>query len=385
MYLGPDEVWSGEAIQPRDTILTFGDSTDTPATLHGRIANVIEEKVRRFIEDPSSGEFNELARAAFAFQYERLEAYRLLCERVGIDPQQVTDWRQIPAIPALAFKSLDLTTRPGGEVFRSSGTTSESRSIHHHGFLDLYRTAIDFSFPAAVLGSTTRLPILGLIPDRRQAPDSSLSFMAQHILENWGTGDSLNAIGPRGVETRQARSFLSARQRDGRPTLILSTAFALVQLIQSLKKLDLRFRLPGGSVVFETGGYKGRSREVARPDLLADLSKYLAVPAEGIVREYGMTELTSQLYTAVRRGGDPDLFLSPHWVRARVLHPESLAEAEPDTTGLICIFDLANLSSAVHLLTEDLGIAQQNGLRLLGRAAGADLRGCSLTIEDLTS
>ena len=103
-----------------------------------------------------------------------------------------------------------------------------------------------------------------------------------------------------------------------------------------------------------------------------------------IVREYGMTELTSQLYTAVRHGGDPDLFVPPHWVRARILEPDSLAESQPGTTGLICLFDLANLSSAAHLLTEDIGQAHNGGLMLKGRAAGAELRGCSLAIEDLT-
>ena len=96
-----------------------------------------------------------------------------------------------------------------------------------------------------------------------------------------------------------------------------------------------------------------------------------------------MTELTSQLYTGVRQGGDPEVFLPPHWLRVRVLDPLSLEESAPGGTGLVCILDLANLSSAVHLLTEDLGVAQGGGVRLVGRAAGADLRGCSLTIEDL--
>lgn len=351
---------------------------------HGRIRVVIEEKVQRFIADAGSGDFNELAKGAFAFQYERLDAYRQLCERAGVEPSQITDWRQIPPIPALAFKSLDLATRSGGEVFRSSGTTTERRSVHSHGFLDLYRSTIDHTFPNAVLAGTTRLPALILIPDRQQAPESSLSFMVDHIIARWGATGSLNAIGPRGVDARRARSFLSAQQRDRQPTLILSTAFALVQLLESLQRLDLRFRLPPGSVVFETGGYKGRSREVARSDLVEGLHDRLAVPPEMIVREYGMTELTSQLYSAVRLGGDSDLLVPPHWVRTRVLDPESLAEAQPGTPGLICILDLANLSSAVHLLTEDLGVARHGGLVLKGRAAGAELRGCSLTIEELT-
>jgi hypothetical protein len=106
-----------------------------------------------------------------------------------------------------------------------------------------------------------------------------------------------------------------------------------------------------------------------------------------VVSEYGMTELTSQLYTDVLAGGDPELFVAPHWVRVRVLDPESpaerLEEAPPGEPGLIAVFDLANLSSAVHLLTEDLGAMEAGGLRLLGRAAGAELRGCSLAAEEM--
>jgi hypothetical protein len=107
------------------------------------------------------------------------------------------------------------------------------------------------------------------------------------------------------------------------------------------------------------------------------------VPPEFVVREYGMTELTSQCYTQTLLGGDPDVFVAPHWMRVRLLDPETLEEARAGDPGLICVFDLANLGSAVHLLTEDLGVAEEEGFRLLGRAAGAELRGCSLTVEEL--
>jgi hypothetical protein len=226
--------------------------------------------------------------------------------------------------------------------------------------------------------------MLSLIPDRQQAPESSLSFMVDHVLQQWGEKTSLTAFGSRGVDARRARSFLGARQRDRRPTLILSTAFALVQLLEALEKFDLRFRLPPGSVVFETGGYKGHGREVPPEELRQQLENRLALQPGMIVREYGMTELTSQFYTAARRGGDPDLFLVPHWMRVRILDPETLEEASPGAIGLICVFDLANLSSTIHLLTEDLGVVEEDGFRLSGRAAGAELRGCSLTVENLT-
>ncbi len=345
---------------------------------------MIVERIAEFVAQPARGDFKQLALDAFAFQYERIEAYRALCDRRGTTPSRVTDWRQMPPVPALAFKSLALYAAEPREIFRSSGTTASSRSTHHHPFPDLYRAVIDASFPDGCLAPLRQPPMLSLIPSREQAPDSSLAFMLDHVLRTHGAPDSLVAFGPRGVETRAARSFLAARQRDRRPTLILATTFALVELLDSLERLDIRFRLPVESKLFETGGTKGHTRQVRRDELVERLADRLALPREAIVHEYGMTELTSQCYTASGPGADPQVFLPPPWVRVRILEPESLQEQPPGEPGLIAIFDLANVGSALHLLTEDLGATRGEGFRLLGRAAGAELRGCSLTVEELT-
>ena len=234
------------------------------------------------------------------------------------------------------------------------------------------------------MGATGRLPILSLIPSRQQIPDSSLSFMADHVLARWGDPEkSATAFGPRGVEAAPARSWAGARQREGKPVLVLATAFALVQWLDALERLGLKFRLPPGSAIFETGGFKGRTAEVSREDLLTRARSWLGVPAPSVVREYGMAELTSQCYTGALLGDDPDLFVAPHWVRVRLLDPETLEEVPAGTPGLVCVFDLGNLGSVAHVLTEDLGVAEGDGFRLTGRAAGAELRGCSLVVEEL--
>lgn len=347
---------------------------------------MILDRVTRFLTAPESEPFADLALAAFAWQFERVEPYRRLCERRGATPATVTDWRQAPPVPAAAFKTLTLAAEPAVEVFRSSGTTGERRSVHHQPFPDLYRRVIEASFPRFCLPYTApggRLPILSLIATREQLPDSSLSFMADHILAHYGSPESTTAFGARGVEAAKARSWAGARQREGRPVLVLATAFALAQWLEALERQGLRFRLPAGSGVFETGGFKGRTTELTREDLLARVQTWLGVLPESVVREYGMTELTSQCYTRALLGGDPEIFVAPHWVRVRLLDPETLDEAPAGTPGLIAVFDLANLSSAIHLLTEDLGVAEGDGFRLLGRAAGAELRGCSLVVEEL--
>jgi hypothetical protein len=346
---------------------------------------VIVDRVTRFLTSPETESFEALALDAFAWQLERVEPYRRLCERRGLNPRTVTDWRWVPPVPTAAFKTLTLAAAPDAVIFRSSGTTAgeEQRSVHHQPFPHLYRAVIDASFPRFCLPHGAGVPILSLIPTLEQLPDSSLSFMADHILARFGGPESATAFGPRGVEAAKARSWAGARQREGKPVLVLATAFALAQWLESLERLGLKFRLPAGSAVFETGGFKGKTTEVAREDLLARLQAWAGVPAGSVVREYGMTELTSQCYTGSLLGESPDLFVPPHWVRVRTLDPETLEEVPAGTPGLICVFDLANLGSAVHLLTEDLGIAEAGGFRLLGRAAGAELRGCSLAVEEL--
>ena len=366
------------------------------------------ERIGRFILDPGSGSFEELALAVFAYQYERIEPYRRLCDGRGATPGSVADWRQAPPVPAAAFKRLRLAAGPEREVFRSSGTGGgeAARSVHHHPFPDLYRQTIDAAFPRCCLpggagSGVAPVPMLSLVPSRAQLPDSSLAFMIDHVLARFGAPapESVAACGQRGIEIVPARSWAGARQRAGRPALVLATSLALAQLLDALERQDLRFRLPAGSAVFETGGFKGRAGEVSPARQRLRLEERLGVPPGAVVREYGMTELTSQCYTRALAGGDPDLFFAPHWVRVRVLDPATLEEAQPGKPGLLAIFDLANLGSAAHLLTEDLGAAEAGldagsrggegeggaggGFRLLGRAAGAELRGCSLVAEEL--
>ncbi|HEV8631209.1 MAG TPA: hypothetical protein VGV61_12905 [Thermoanaerobaculia bacterium] len=356
-------------------------------------------RVTRFLADPGGDQFEDLALAVFAFQHERIAAYRRWCDGRGLSPADVSDWREVPVVPALAMKRLALHAAEPQEVFRSSGTSAGGtadadtavaatsrgeRSVHYHPFPDLYRQAIDCSFPRFCLPRLrTPAPMLSLVPSRTQAPDSSLAFMAAHVLDRWGSADSAIAFGERGVDVTRARSWLAARQREGRPALVFATSLALAQLLEALARRFLHFRLAPGSVVFDTGGSKGRQQEIARADLLARLETWLGVPPEQVVREYGMSELSSQCYTGTLLGDDPDLFHPPHWVRVRVLHPETLAEQPAGEAGLLAIFDLANIGSVAYLLTEDVGIAAGAGFRLLGRASGAELRGCSLLAEEL--
>ena len=343
--------------------------------------NALLQRIERFV-GAGGGNFDELAPAAARFGYERVEPYRRLCERRGLSSEALDDWRAAPPVPTSAFKSLQLAATEPREVFRSSGTTrgAERRSVHYHPFPDLYRTVIDASFAAACLApGHARLPILSLIPDRAAAPDSSLSFMANHVFERHAAPDSAWAVAPGGIDVERARRWLQ-RRGDGEPVLILATALALVLLLDHLESEPANaLRLPAGSRAFETGGFKGQRLETTPEDVRRRARSLLGLNRDAIVREYGMTELTSQAYS--RPGGE--LLRTPPWMPFRVLDPETLEEVEDGRTGLLSFFDLANLGSVCHVLTEDLGVREGDAFRLLGRATGAELRGCSLTAEEL--
>ncbi len=341
----------------------------------------LRRSIERFIAG-DGGDFDLLASQAARFGHDRVAPYRRLWAARGVTPEGLVSWRDSPAVPTSAFKSLRLAAAEPREVFRSSGTTrgAEQRSVHHHPFPDLYRTVVDRTFAAACMpGGASAAPMLSLIPDREAAPASSLSFMVQHVFERHASPGSAWAAGPGGIDVDLARRWLRA-QADGPPVLVLATSLALVLLLDRLEQDGAEAtRLPAGSRVFETGGFKGRSIETTPEAVRRRTGALLGLGEEGIVREYGMTELTSQAYS--NPGGE--LLRPPPWMRSRVLDPETLHEVDAGRTGLLSLFDLANLGSVCHILTEDLAVAEGCGFRLRGRATGADLRGCSLTAEEL--
>jgi hypothetical protein len=167
-----------------------------------------------------------------------------------------------------------------------------------------------------------------------------------------------------------------------RPMTLLGTAFSFVHLLDYLADNNLQFRLPKASRVMETGGYKNRSRALPKAELHTLITERLGVPRENIICEYGMSELSSQAYdceihpqSSIR---NPRIFHFPPWSRVQIISPETGCEVADGETGMIRIFDLANVFSVAAILTEDLGIRRGDGFELLGRAQLAEPRGCSL-------
>ncbi len=336
--------------------------------------------------------FNELALDLFALQFQRNAAYRRLCEARHTTPVTITHWSDIPAAPAAAFKELDLTSLPLGErttTFHSSGTTQQQPSRHFHNAhsLALYEESLRPWFAEHLLPDRKageRFDLLLLTPAPTLVPHSSLAHMLDAVRLDFGSSPSrfvgqLDGSGAWDLDTDATLAALKIAVAQQRPLILLGTAFLFVNLLDALDARDRRFVLPAGSRVMETGGYKGRSRTLPRVELHALITGRLGVPAQGIVCEYGMSELSSQAYDQIAFSPmNQRRYLFPPWARSQIISPETGREVGEGETGLLRIFDLANVASVLAVQTEDLAIRRGDGFELLGRAALAEARGCSL-------
>ena len=341
--------------------------------------------IRRCVDDPRTGGFNELALGLFAFQFAHNTPYANLCRGEGRTPGTVTDWRDIPAVPTRAFKSLDLTVLPEAKretVFRSSGTTQTNRSRHYHNrsTLALYHASLWHWFARHLIDDSPNR-LLFLLPTLGQAPEASLAHMMDAVAKRLAKRDRCFAAdGQWRLDAQAVVDFLHDCATQNEPVTILGTAFSFVHLLDQLDNNALEFQLPSGSAAMETGGYKGRARDVSKAELHRVITDRLGIPARRTLSEYGMCELSSQAYdgTLGQANAAPRLFRFPPWARARVVSPETMREAALGQAGLLQVTDLANAGSVLSLQTEDLAKRHEDGFELLGRAGLAEPRGCSL-------
>jgi hypothetical protein len=364
--------------------------------------SVFAARLRRFIRESAEASqaearFNELALELFRLQFEHNHPYRRFCESRGVVSSRVAHWTEIPPVPTTAFKDFELTSLSSEErqrIFHSSGTTAHrpSRHFHNRESLALYEASLlpwfeKHLIPQELSSNRRQIRILSLTPTTAAAPNSSLVYMLGAIAERYSGEHAFFAgvtavDGAWGINLEAAITFLQHAASRATPVLIAGTAFNFVHLIDHCRTEGIRFALPLRSSVLETGGYKGRSRAVPKPELHALISEFLSVPASHIVTEYGMSELSSQAYDGIVGQAKDRSFHFPPWARAQIISPETGQAADAGETGLIRIFDLANVWSVMAIQTEDLGIQRETGFELLGRAEAVEARGCSLMTSE---
>lgn len=311
----------------------------------------------------------KLALEIFRFQYQYTAIYRQYVDALGVIPHAVNRINDIPFLPIRFFKShaVQAGAFDPALIFESSGTTGSINSRHLVKDAGLYKKSFTLGFER-FYGPASNWCIIGLLPSYLERQHSSLVYMVNELIRLSGhpqSGFYLN-------EYEKLAAVLSALEEKAQPTLLIGVTFGLLDFAERKDLPALRH-----TTVMETGGMKGRRRELVRQevhDLLSDAFKIQQVHSE-----YGMTELLSQAYS---KGNG--LFSCPPWMQVLVrdeADPLSILQPEKDrpVSGAVNIIDLANVHSCSFIATDDAAKLYPDGsFEILGRLDNSDIRGCSL-------
>ena len=314
----------------------------------------------------SDANFNEVALKIFRYQYKNNPVYHEFVSAIKIHPRHVSHYLNIPFLPIEFFKTKKVIS--GDEnilnYFSSSGTTGMMASKHFYQNTDLYQQSFAKAFQQ-FYGDVTNITILALLPSYLERKGSSLIFMVDSLIresKNMKSGFYLDGLDSLANEMKML-------DEAGEKILLIGVSFALLDLVE-----QYQFNLKN-TIVMETGGMKGRRKELVREELHAHLKKGFGV--NSIHSEYGMTELFSQAYSV----GD-GIFNAPSWMKVLIRDiNDPLTLIGNKKTGGINVIDLANLDSCSFIATQDLGKTKEDGsFEVLGRFDASDIRGCNLLI-----
>ena len=300
----------------------------------------------------------------FRYQARKNPVYAEYIRLIGCDPEEVSSPDQIPFLPVESFKTHRVVTGPGKEtlVFRSSGTTGHQASLHYILDEKLYEESFTRCFKR-FFGDPASYCFLALLPSYLLQRNSSLVYMADRLIRltgHPGSGFYLDDL-------QKLSGTLEGLESSGQKTILMGVSYALMDFAE---RFPMKLR---NTRIIETGGMKGRRKEVIRAELHEILQKAFEVPAIG--SEYGMTELLSQAWSLAH-----GIFEAPPWMRIFIRDPYNPFRHLPaGKTGGIDIIDLANRDSCAFIQTGDLGKLNEDGsFEVLGRLDQSDVRGCNL-------
>jgi len=358
-------------------------------------SDALHQAVRAFAAGDRARSFPDLAREIAEFQREFSPGFARLCASRGTSLASV---EEIPGVPCDAFRLARIAVHPEREDrlrFYTSGTTSGARGMHAMRVTETYHELALHFGRAALLSNARAHHVVALAPLLDDPPTSSLGHMMAMFMVDFERRGAFEVRSPerwlldeRGINLSHLERAAQHAAERAETLLVLATSFALVGSLDALE--GRRLPLPSGAVVMQTGGFKGKTREIEPGELRSAVARAFAIPEAQIVSEYGMTELTSQLYEATvpgsalarERSGTPGVYAEPAWLRVVPVDPSTLEPVSDGQVGIARIVDLGNVDSAVAIQTQDRVRRVAGGIELLGRAAGAPPRGCSLAIEE---
>ena len=314
----------------------------------------------------SQKQFEKIALKVFRFQYDNNQVYREFCQLLKTEKQEVKSLQQIPFLPIQFFKSHAVVsnTNPIQETFTSSGTTGMITSKHFVTDVSIYEESYSKGF-SQFYGNIEDYTILALLPSYLEREGSSLIYMVKDLIElsnNSNSGFYLN-------QYDELIKKLIDLDQSGQNVILIGVTYALLDLIE-LNKFQLK-----NTIIMETGGMKGKRKEMIREELHEQLCNGFGVSA--IHSEYGMTELLSQAYSLGN-----GVFECPQWMHILIRETEdALNYVSNGKTGGINVIDLANINSCSFIATQDLGKKNpNNSFEVLGRFDNSDIRGCNLMV-----
>ncbi len=326
----------------------------------------VEEFQRTIFRLESEQEFNRLALWLYHFQYANLPVYQQYCNYLGVHARQVNAIEKIPFLPVDFFRTQRVcsTAHKAELVFNSSGTTGNQTSFHEVPFPSIYEKSFTEGF-IKFYGPVEQYTVLALLPSYLERSGSSLVYMADQLIRMSKKAESgfyLNDL-------EKLSTKLNKLKKQRVPVLLLGVTYALLDLAE---QFPLEFP---ELIVMETGGMKGRRKEMIREEVHQQLRHAFGVSQ--IHSEYGMTELLSQAYS---KGNGQ--FETPPWMQVLIRDtndPLSLLPAE--RSGGINVIDLANIYSCAFIAVQDIGVKHQNGsFEVLGRFDDSQVRGCNLLV-----
>jgi phenylacetate-coenzyme A ligase PaaK-like adenylate-forming protein len=314
----------------------------------------------------TDADFESEALRVFQFQYENIPVYQNFVNLLGINPSLVLKLKDIPFLPISVFKSHQVHQQNAKAkvVFKSSGTTGMDKSSHYVEDLSVYQTSYINGFKH-FYGNIEDYIILALLPSYLEQGESSLVFMVDELIKQSNNAQSGFYLD----QYVELVSTLKSADKAGKKTILLGVSYALLDLIENF---DLTLK---NTIIMETGGMKGRRKEMIKEELHQVLKKGFGVKT--IHSEYGMTELLSQAYSK----GD-GIFETPAWMKILVRDAtDPLTYVEQGQTGGLNVIDLFNYYSCAFLATQDLGkIIAENTFEIAGRFDHTDIRGCNLLL-----
>lgn len=314
----------------------------------------------------TQAEFEAASLEVFKFQFENNRVYRSFCDLLYIHPSDVKRIEDIPFLPIQFFKSHDVlsSSEPVEQLFTSSGTTGNLTSKHRVTDIRIYEESFRRAF-SQFYGDIEECVILALLPSYLERQGSSLIYMVEDLIKH----SQLPESGFYLHNLSELKELLISLNAQNKKVLLIGVSFALLDLVESYQ-----FQLKN-TVIMETGGMKGRRKELVREELHAILEKGFGVNT--IHSEYGMTELLSQAYSKGH-----GIFECPKWMQILTRDPEDALTMLPENkTGGINVIDLANLNSCAFIATQDLGKRlPDNHFEIIGRFDNSDIRGCNLMV-----